>query len=218
MLRNVLVSFATTENGERYVKIHKLCVAIPNYGEIKAETVYCIFLALIKTVMETGCGLHLIMPSWGMCDEARRDCSQEALDVGASHLMFIDSDMVFPDNGILRLASLNKRIIGANYNRRTLPLTSTVKLSNREGQLIEVPGDQIPKQPFKCYAVATGFMLIQVDVFKELSRPWFYYEYLEGKDTTTGEDVGFCKKAREKGIDVWCDPTIEVRHIGDYAY
>jgi hypothetical protein len=200
------------------MQISKLCVGIPNQGSIKAETVYCLFGALFSTVLKTGCGLHLVMPSGGFADEARRECAQEALDVGASHLMFIDSDMVFPEDGILTLASRNKRIIGANYNLRKLPLRSTVKISDREGNLIEVPGEQIPKQPFKCYAVATGFMLVQVSVFKELPKPWFYYEYSEGKDATTGEDVGFCKKVREKGIDIWCDPTIEVKHIGDYAY
>lgn len=200
------------------MKIKKLCIAIPNHGDIKAETVYCLTLALFKTVMETGCGLHLIMPSWGMCDEARRDCAKEALDVGASHLMFIDADMSFEEGGILTLASRDKRIIGANYNLRKLPLMSTVKMSDKEGKLIEVPGDKIPTYPFKCWAVGTGFLLINTDVFRELPQPWFFYDYKADDSSTIGEDIWFCKKAREKGIDVWCDPTITVRHIGDYAY
>lgn len=200
------------------MKIKKLCVGIPNHGDIKAETVYCLTLSLFKTVRELGCGLHLIMPSWGMCDEARRDCAQEALDVGASHLLFLDADMSFPEDGILMLASRDKRIIGANYNLRKLPLMSTVKISDKEGNMLEVPGDKIPDYPFKCWAVGTGFCLIQTDVFKEIEQPWFSYGYNPTTNSTIGEDIYFCKKVREKGINVWCDPTILVKHLGDYAY
>lgn len=200
------------------MKIKKLCIGMPNMGFMKIETSQCLIASLFRTVMDQGCGLHMIMPYGCYIDENRNQCAKEAMDIGASHLMFIDSDMVFPDDGILRLASLNKRIIGANYNRRTLPLTSTVKIADEKGSLLEVSGDRIPKYPFKAYAVGTGFMLIQTDVFLLLGKPWFFYEYDLEKDDTIGEDIYFCKKARAKGIDVWCDPTIEVKHIGDYAY
>jgi len=201
------------------VKISKLCIAIPNTGSIKTETVVSLMGAAFSTVMATHCKFHLYCPTGCLIDENRNSAAREALEVGASHLMFIDSDMAFPDNGILALADRNKRVIGANYNLRgVLPPMSTVKISDKDGNLVIVAGDKIPKYPFKCYAIATGFMLIQTDVFKEIEKPWFFYEYNSEKDDTVGEDVYFCKKVRAKGIDVWCDPTIEVKHIGDYAY
>jgi hypothetical protein len=33
-----------------------------------------------------------------------------------------------------------------------------------------------------------------------------------------GEDVNFCKRANEMGLEVWCDPTIRIGHIGEYLY
>jgi hypothetical protein len=200
------------------VKIKKLCVGVPHTGSIRTETVQCLIATIFKTVAALGCGLHTVMPYGCYIDENRTEIAKEALAIGASHIMFIDSDMAFPDNGILTLSSRDKRVIGANYNRRTFPLTSTVKISDEKGQLVEVPGENIPTYPFKCYSVATGFMLVQTDVFKELEKPWFFYEYDAEKDATVGEDVYFCKKLRGKGINIWCDPTIEVKHIGDYAY
>jgi hypothetical protein len=174
--------------------------------------------SLFNIVIETGCGLHLFMPYGCYLHDNRNLAAKEALEVGASHLMFIDSDMAFPDNGIAILASRDKRVIGANYNRRQLPPTCTVKISDKEGKLLKVEGKDIPTYPFKAYAVATGFLLIQTDIFKELKKPWFFYEYDSEKDDTIGEDVYFCKKVREMGVDIWCDPTIEVKHIGDYLY
>jgi len=191
---------------------------MPTGGSVKTQTVYCLFSAAFKTVMDLGCGLHLFMPSGGFIDGARNEAAKEALEIGASHLMFIDSDMVFPDDGIMTLASRDKLVIGANYNRRVLPPTSTMKIADENDRLLEVKGEDIPKYPFKCYAVATGFMLIRTEVFKTLEKPWFYYGWDPVIDDTTGEDINFCKKVRAKGIDVWCDPTIEVKHIGDYAY
>lgn len=198
------------------MKIKKLCVGLITKGDVKTETCFCFVSSMFRTTGETGCGLHFFMPSGGMIDQARNMAAKEALDVGASHLLFIDSDMVFPDEGILTLASRDKLIIGANYNLRRLPLMSTVKMLDEKGNLVSVPGDQIPKYPFKCYAVATGFMLIRTEIFLNLPKPWFFYESRE--DDTVGEDINFCKKAREAGIDIWCDPTLEVKHIGDYLY
>lgn len=198
------------------MQISKLCFSIPSLGMVKTATMSCSVSALFKTVAELGCGVHQYYPYGCLIDENRNKAAREALAVGASHLMFVDADMIFPDDGILALASRNKRIIGANYNLRDGSGRCTVKISDREGRLIET--NSFPQYPFKCYAVATGFMLIQVDVFRELPRPWFFYEYDHQLDDTVGEDVYFCKKARAKGIDVWCDPTIEVKHIGDFQY
>jgi len=33
-----------------------------------------------------------------------------------------------------------------------------------------------------------------------------------------GEDVAFCQQAAEAGLEIWCDPTITLSHIGDYHY
>lgn len=198
--------------------IKKLCLGIPNTGTIRAETVQDLIGTIFHTAITFGCGVHTILPYGCMIDENRNKCAQEALDIGASHLMFVDSDMAYPDDGIAVLASRDKQIIGANYNLRYLPLRSTVKMSNEKGVLLDVPGDQLPKIPFKCYAVATGFMLIQTEVFRRIEKPWFFQEWDPIRQSIIGEDVYFCKKARGKDIGVWCDPTIEVKHIGDYKY
>jgi len=200
------------------VRITKLCVGMPTLGSVRSETMYCVITSLFHTVAKTGCGIHLIFPAGGMCDDARRKCAQEALDIGASHLMFIDSDMVFPDNGIVTLASRDKQVIGANYNMRMKAGFSTVKMDDGQGNIVPMAGNLLPNTLFKCYAIATGFMLIETAVFRKITKPWFSYSYDEEGDYTRGEDVYFCEKVRGKGIEVWCDPTIRVGHIGEYVY
>lgn len=140
---------------------------------------------------------------------------QIAQSEGFTHFMSIDNDMVFPSSGILRLLDADKDIVGANYNQRTTGLSgneliSTVKFADDFGKLITKP---IPKQLFKCWSLGLGFTLIKTSVFKKLKKPYFRdFESPEGEHHT--EDVEFFAKCQEAGFNVWCNPTIEVGHIG----
>jgi hypothetical protein len=33
-----------------------------------------------------------------------------------------------------------------------------------------------------------------------------------------GEDYAFCKRARDAGFEIWCDPAFDVIHYGEYGY
>lgn len=139
---------------------------------------------------------------------------KSARELKVTHLMFVDADQTFPPDGIKRLLDHDKDIIGASYNERKLPLISTVKLMDNNGEIV---GGQIPlpASAFKAYAVGMGFCLIKMTVFDKLIYPYFDTE-LEPEFMT--EDIYFCKKARKEGFDIWCDPTLEVGHIGSYQF
>jgi len=65
--------------------------------------------------------------------------------------------------------------------------------------------------------MGTGFMLIKTSVFEKMKSPWFVDGEDENGECFT-EDVEFCRKAHLAGFDVWCSPTIPIRHIGTYEY
>jgi hypothetical protein len=60
-------------------------------------------------------------------------------------------------------------------------------------------------------------MLVDTGVFKLIDMPWFFFKSLGG-NAFMGEDYWFCERAKEKGIEIWCDPTIAVGHLGTYQY
>ena len=141
---------------------------------------------------------------------------QNALKAGATHLLFVDSDMVFPYEVIPLLLAHNKDIIGVEYNRRKFPLegTSEPLTEKKEGEI------------YQAKYVGTGVMLINLSIFdKEWvdpktgnKTPWFSF----GRDSqgalALGEDAWFCYSAQDNGHEVWIDPTIKVGHIGNYIY
>ena len=61
-------------------------------------------------------------------------------------------------------------------------------------------------------------MLIKTSVFKKLPHPWFSYEQDDEGNTVVGEDMWFCRLARQAGFKIYCDKNVKIKHLGDYAY
>ena len=188
----------------------KLAIGIATTGGIKTKT----FVSVMKLVKRNPENTFII--AWEGCNvhQARINIVKESQKYDCTHLLFIDSDMVFESDIAERLLARDKDIIGVNSMVRQLPLTSTVKIHNEKGEKIYEMLDDL----FECQAVGTGIMLIKMSVFDKLPRPWFFYEQDENGDLKTGSDMWFCNKAKEVGFKIWCDPTINVGHIGDFVY
>lgn len=135
---------------------------------------------------------------------------KETIKKGATHILFVDSDMFFPKDALTKLLAHNKDIIGATYNKRQFPLEGTHQ------PLLEQPDPATGL--IRCLSVATGLMLIKLSIFEKMPEPWFSFgRDAEGK-LVLGEDVWLCRTAQDNGFEVWADPTIKVGHIGQYIY
>lgn len=182
-------------------------------GSIKLFTV----TSIIDIIAKDPHPKNFSLPSYTYPHEARRIVVEEALSVGSSHILFLDSDMVVKGDVIQRLANHNKAVVGAMYNERRLPLTSTVKIK-KDGEFVDFNTNDLPKSLFQCYAVGTGCMLVETAIFEKLEKPWFFFSSHPDGSMDYGEDVWFCDRVQKAGFSVWCDPTIEIRHIGEYGY
>lgn len=135
---------------------------------------------------------------------------QYAIEQGATHLLFVDADMLFPADLIPRLLAHKKEIVGVKYKKREFPIKWLYK--TLEGE------EESETELFKVAHTGTGVLLIDLSVFEKLQGPWFNF----GRDSqgalAMGEDVWFCNTARDAGYDVWIDPTINIGHIGEYIY
>ncbi len=196
------------------MNIEKLAIAFPVHGDMKVETAFALTEAVRTLPWPTGLAAE---PGPYVHRNRERLC-ETAIEDGYSHLLFIDTDVMFPINGIQRLAVHDVDLVGAMYNKKykpkppglEVPRTTTVLLFDKKLKTLPTLTEK-----FKCDAIPTGFMLIRLSCLKDIPRPWFDVEMLP---TFIGEDVYFCRKLRDHGIDVWCDPTIPVAHIGDFYY
>ncbi len=144
------------------------------------------------------------------------------------YILWIDSDIRFTPNDFQQLLNRNVDIVSALYHF--------------EGGIHYACG-MIDHEYFKKYGhppydeegafkgiskpverdfVGMGFMLVKRGVYEKLEYPWhppvwFTYEDL-GINDFSGEDYGFCVKAKEAGFKVLVDPTVEVGHIKEAIY
>lgn len=125
-------------------------------------------------------------------------------------ILWVDTDMEFPPDTLLRLMARQKHIVGCNYRERAAP----------HGYL----GHFLDDDDRRCYRgglhkmdrMPGGLMLVGMSVYHTLSPPW-YRAPIEENDPR--DDYYFSLKAREAGFGVWCDMdlTRHVVHRGEQA-
>ena len=155
---------------------------------------------------------ELFAVSGSMLPDVRMRCVAEALKWGATHLLFLDDDMLLPWDTINVLLRHNLPIVAANYPRREPEARPTAQRLDGTPLFTE-PGDA---GLVEVAHAGTGCMLIDMRVFDALDLPYFAFTIAENGVGTVGEDVYFCRKAREAGFKIYVDQQLSngVSHIG----
>ena len=149
--------------------------------------------------------------------DQRTKLVEMSLKQGATHILFLDSDMRFPSYLVEKLARHDKDIIACNYATRRLPVkTVAFKDFSTLSYIYSIGKTGLEE----CDAVGMGAMLIKADVFKKLAYPWFQIHYLPNARMWAGEDMYFCQLAKAGGYQIWIDhdTSKDVRHIGSFEF
>jgi len=154
-----------------------------------------------------------------------------AFEPKSTHLMFIDSDIGFEPEEVIKLMLANKDVSGGLYPKKALPIQYVVNKipnSSKEGNLVEVAN------------LGTGFMLIKREVIETMirARPDLHYQDAIGLDPKfdpykyalfdtlidpvtkeyLSEDYYFCKLWRDMGGKIFADLTIKLSHAGYFKF
>jgi hypothetical protein len=152
-----------------------------------------------------------------ICDQ-RENLAREALGAGADHILWLDSDMRFPKDIYRQLADRKKDIVGCNYATRRMPCHPTAFKNFKTLEHVYTHEDSTGLE--EVASMGMGCMLVKADVYKKLPMPWHLIGYSARNATYSGEDIYFCRIAREAGYTVWLDhdASKEIEHIGTFAY
>jgi len=168
---------------------------------------------------------------------ARNELVAEFMASDCSTMLFIDSDMGWVPNDVLRLLASEHEVIGAVGRKRTDKPNSdpNVWCAWFEGQDLETDAHGA----IKVGGVGTGFLKIDRSAFEKIAaaephrkrRPLAhmservgeqFYDYFRFADGPNGECVGedyhFCNTWRSLGNSVWIDPEIALTHVGSHSY
>lgn len=142
--------------------------------------------------------------------------AKEAIKQGCTHILWLDSDMAFPKDLLERLFAHGAPIVGASYVMRKRPC-QPVAAKNGLRVYTEEHSTGIEEVDY----VGAGAMLVDIEVYKNLSQPWYMFGWHQKLEETIGEDVYFCRKARQElGALTFIDHdlTKEISHIGYQAF
>jgi SAM-dependent methyltransferase len=144
---------------------------------------------------------------------ARNMCVRQALDAGADYCLFIGSDVLPPGDILSRLLAHGKDISTGVYWTKAFPTRPYIwRGDGMAGPYMDWKYGEF----FKIQYSGVDAALINCDVFRNLSEPWFStdwnYDDSAGPQGTTTEDFYFYEKAAQAGYDFWCDSAVQCLH------
>lgn len=188
----------------------RVALVVPSGDEVKAD-----FWISTYHLLTTPCPiaeLMLLNPRTSLIENSRYIAVKMALERGADHVFFVDSDMTFPGDALARLLGHGRAVVGATYCRRREPYgVLGVGLEAIE------PGATGLRRMAR---LPLGMTLIDAAIFREVAPPWFEARFLRDDGEWLSEDYAFCDAVRAVGHDVWCDLDLshELGHVGQEIY
>jgi len=147
---------------------------------------------------------------------ARERLTEWAIKTNMDYMLMIDDDMICPMDLFEKLVRHNVDVVAPLAFMRMAPHMPVIyrldegydSMSNMNYYVTEVIKNYPKNRLVECDAVGFGAALIKVDVVKKMSKPYFM------STTSTGEDLWFCKRAKEIGAHVYMDTGVKLGHMG----
>jgi hypothetical protein len=190
----------------------KIAICMPTREQMHSRCAFSLY-NLGKALSKAGIEHGLFLSPGTLIANQRHELVVAAKEWGATHVMFIDSDIVFKPSHVIELINFNEPIVGAAYSKRLEPVIPTAWHSIDNWDTYVRLREQTDSH-IRVEAMALGFCLIRTDIFDTLSLPWFILGFNNGQ--YTGEDIEFFKKCKEFNVPVWLDVKVsfEIGHLG----
>ena len=197
----------------------RIALCCPTGEDVRTAFAVSLFETLQYTVAHADDSIEWVKLNafaTSMLPWSRHELARISLAQGATHLLWIDSDMQFPADMILRWAKRDEPIIGINAMSRRPPYNCTAQ--NEAMQHIVTSPDSTGFE--KVGRTGFGIIWVAAEVFRAVPQPWFNFQWLEDRQCYRGEDYFFLEAAKRAGYGVVIDHDIskKVVHIGQFGY
>jgi hypothetical protein len=187
-------------------------IAVPALDTMPTQTAYSMLS------LKRDCPSKFSFIVRASCHDARNMLAKEAIESGADRVLWIDSDMVFQDDLMIRLGKdldAGWDMVCGLYFKRELPVTPViykrVEMANGVEPYRDYPKDSL----FPVAGCGFGAVMMTTDLLTRADThktgPFTPLPHLS-------EDLSFCKRAAAVGARMACDSRIKVGHVGVIAY
>lgn len=196
-------------NVKNRLSTNKILICVPCKDRAPIELTQCLMGMRLKVP-------YVFMAVKGsLISELRDMAAKEAISGEYSHLMFIDDDIVFPPDGVQKLYNCLKPIAAGAYAAKYGNHAVTWRNVRLEDNRLK--GDTFRlKTPYQTAdATGMGFTLIRTEVLKAVAKR---FDNIFFPEWNAGEDISFCYRANQCGYKVHLDTSIDLYHLGTYAF
>ncbi len=197
----------------------RIVIGVPSHGDWKAGFGIALSQMCMATLKHGDKEVSVVGSIGSMLSKQRHDLVMAARAQEATHLLFLDSDIIFPDDALDQLLFSDKPVVGASYPTKTIPsMPTTRKWKNNRWEFVFT--NKKSEDLERVDRLPTGCLLVEMGVFEQIRQPWFEFTWTGEEDLYQGEDWGFCERIEEAGIEMYVDHNLtkEIGHIGYLVY
>lgn len=132
------------------------------------------------------------------------------------YLFAVDSDIIFERDTLIKMLNSDKDIVSGIYIQRN-PNEKILEVFHSDGNRYSYD-DLKDKDLINVHSCGFGCVLVKTEIFKNMTKPYFYYDVDLCQVDGCSEDVYFCDKANKLGYSVWINPSIICKHSGQIEY
>lgn len=220
---------------ERNIQTTGVMIGVPCYGGLIHDACMHGLLETRMAFHELGIGWNIVTTrNESLVQRARNTICAHFLASSADRLIFIDADIGFTADQVLRLLAHDRDVVAGMYRKKNLERVDFA--------VNWLPGLTSPRDPetgaIQAAAVATGFLAIKRGVLEAMAAGFPQLQYaLSPSDGQPGpwrdhchaffdcwidpatraylsEDYAFCARWRAMGGEVWADPGLILEHNG----
>lgn len=189
----------------------KLLIGVPTTDFVHVEFMHSLMKLLLK-LKDDGIKFDLDIESGTLVYCARDRIANRAINEGYTHVLWLDSDMVFGESILEDLMFSGKKFVTGIYHARRKGYASTI-FKNIDINHVE-RFEEYPNDTFRIAGCGFGCVFVDTEILKAVCLN-------NGTCFTPlpnlGEDIAFCKRAQDLGYELWCEPSVVCGHIGHIA-
>lgn len=186
----------------------KLLIGVPTLDYMNVEFVRSL-TALLMRLKDDGVNFDLDIESGTLVYIARERIANKAINEEYSHVLWLDADMVFGPDLLDDLMFSGKAFVSGVYHARRKGYASCIFKGINVGEVERFK--EYPKETFEIAGCGFGCVLIETEIIRAVKRA---YGTCFTPIKNYGEDLAFCKRCRDIGYSLWCEPSVVCGHIG----
>ena len=224
-------------------------IATPMYGGHCEGPYMLSMLGFVNACHQQGYNYTVgVVGNEALITRARNQLVHDFLRTNCSHLVFIDSDIMFDGYDVISMIEADVDIVGGAYPKKEINWTcvheaaktgvDTDELKFAAGNMVLTMFGDTPTrlgQPAEVRHVGTGFMAVKRHVFEALADK--VPAYIPGPDYTgepyreyfaisidpetrimLSEDYHFCDLWRKHGGKIYCAYWTQLSHVGTHVF